>query len=65
VRRLLTAAVLAGLAAGCGDKELPPTTDPGAIQREQDRLRGQNPGATKGVKDNAIQREQDRLRSKP
>lgn len=41
MKRLIVAAVLFG-ACGCGggDKELPPTTDPDAIKKEQERLRG-------------------------
>ncbi|QDU18170.1 hypothetical protein [Urbifossiella limnaea] len=41
MKRLIVAFVLAAV-CGCGggDKELPTTTDPDAIKREQERLRG-------------------------
>jgi hypothetical protein len=57
--------LLCALPLGCGGDELKPTTDPDAIKREQERLGGQIPGASKNAKDDAIKREQDRLKSKP
>ena len=49
---------------GCGPSkgELPPTTDPEAIKKEQERLRGGLPGGKNKEKYDPIKAEQDRLR---
>jgi hypothetical protein len=49
---------------GCGPSkgELTPTTDPDAIKKEQDRLRGGLPGGKNKEKYDPIKAEQERLR---
>lgn len=65
MKRLLVFGLFCLPAIGCsGEKELPPTTDPDAIRREQERLGGAMPGG-KASKGDAIKREQDRLKSRP
>lgn len=60
---VLAVAAVCGLGAGCGSPELKPTTDPDAIKREQERLRGSGPKAPKGGEsDDPIKREQERLK---
>jgi hypothetical protein len=71
VKRLLVLALLCVPAFGCSDsgKDLPPTTDPEAIKREQERLGGKMPGGkavgSQNPQADAIKREQDRLKARP
>ncbi|HEY1186988.1 MAG TPA: hypothetical protein VGE74_04990 [Gemmata sp.] len=63
--RYALALLLAVPAFGCGSSDLPTTSDPDAIRREQERLGGGGPkGAPKGAKDDAVRREQERLKGK-
>ena len=57
-----------GLLAGCGGGSIAPTTDPEAIKKEQESLRGALPGGSGkpvGAADDPIKREQERLRRGP
>ena len=70
MKRYVLLAALSGLALGCGQSELPATTDPDAIKREQERLRGETngpggPKSTGDAKADAIKREQERLKGGP
>ncbi|MDY3553037.1 hypothetical protein R5W24_002127 [Gemmata sp. JC717] len=66
--RYVLALPLLALVLGCGGGDLPTTSDPDAIKREQERLSGGAGGgpksAPKGAKDDAIRREQERLGGK-
>ena len=68
MKRLLSIALLSGLAVGCGGSDLEPTTDPDAIKREQERLEDPLPGSKarkSDAKTDAVRREQQRLRNMP
>lgn len=67
-RTLFLLPVLLGLTlvVGCGGPDLPPTSDPEAIKKEQERLGGAMPGGagkkTPANSSDPIAREQERLR---
>ena len=67
MKRLFAIALLSGLVVGCGGggTDLEPTTDPDAIKREQERLRGDLPGSKGSGKSDAVRREQQRLQNMP